>query len=92
MDMIPVHVGDLVEHYPDLPVWVIETLLSKRSDLNKIQLKEAIESCTRIIEAKQEQHATSLPETVSILLLLFSYSSFVFTFSFFFILRPLLQR
>jgi len=62
--MISVHVGDLADHYPDLNIWVVETLLSKRPDLNKIQVKEAAEACARILEAKQEDRGSPAVEPV----------------------------
>lgn len=65
--MIPVHVGDLAEHYPDLTIWVVETLLSKRADLKKDQVKEAVEMCARILDAKQEARQAASPSVEPVL-------------------------
>lgn len=50
--MIALHFGDLLEHSPDITLPILESMLSKRTDLSKPQLKDVLEACGRMIDAK----------------------------------------
>lgn len=50
-DMICLHFDSLIRSYPDITIKVVESLLNKRSDLNRSDVNIAIEGCLNILNA-----------------------------------------
>ena len=51
--MVSLYYDSLMRHQSDVPLRVVEIILSQREDIDKKQFKEAIESCRLLLENKK---------------------------------------
>jgi len=56
-EMISLYFHSLLKNHPDVSLTIIAALLSMRYDLDRNQISEAIEGCSRIIEQREKEGA-----------------------------------